>query len=552
MLVIEPTRGQYVERWSDINWTTVEKTVKRLQERIFRAAKAGRHGKLKSLQKLLARSSSVKLLAIRKVCQQNRGKNTPGVDGVLCDTPEKRLALFQESYNLQTHRPLPVRRIFIPKKKGKRPLGIPTITDRVLQTVVRFALEPEWESRFEFNSFGFRPGRQTMDAICALHAALRHKRSSKWILDADISGCFDNIDHEALLARLPVFTQVIRRWLKAGAVEMGQYQENAAGTPQGGPLSPLLMNIALDGMERLFGCEDAKGRRVSPINKQGLNKGITLVRYADDAIITAPSKECIESYVLPKLEDFLAVRGLELSKKKTRIVHLGERFDFLGCTFMHQGGKLLVKPSKESVKAHLRQVKAYLSSHKQTRATLVILELNPILRGWTYYYRYVNAKKTFRYVEHRIWQMLWQWALRRHRQKGKGWVRYRYFGNYKGRPWQLMENGAILFSPSSVPVIRFTKVNGKATPMNPDEHAYWKARRKEHLDRRGAIGKYNFWLRIQSYQCAMCHRRFLGDDPIDKHHLIPKRKGGTDSSYNIVLVHRWCHKAYHAREAARA
>ena len=182
----------------------------------------------------------------------------------------------------------------------------------------------------------------------------------------------------------------------------------------------------------------------------------------------------------------------------------------------------------------------------------MILELNPLLRGWTYYYRYVNAKATFRYVENRIWQMLWQWALRRHRQKGKGWVRYRYFGYYEGRPWRFMENGAILFSPYSVPVIRFTKVNGKATPMNPDERMYWRARRKEHLDRRGAIGKYNFWLRIQSYQCAMCQRRFLGDDPIDKHHLIPKRKGGTDSSYNIVLVHRWCHKAYHAREAARA
>ena len=492
------------------------------------------------------------MLAIRKVCQQNRGKNTPGVDGVLCDTPEKRLALFQESHNLQTHRPLPVRRIFIPKKKGKRPLGIPTMTDRVLQTVVRFALEPEWESRFEFNSFGFRPGRQTMDAICALHAALRHKGSSKWILDADISGCFDNIDHEALLARLPVFTQVIRRWLKAGAVEMGKYLESNAGTPQGGPLSPLLMNIALDGMERLFGCEDAQGRRRTATMKRGIDRGITLVRYADDAVVVAPSKARIELYILPKLKQFLAERGLELSQTKTRIVHIDERFDFLGCTFMRQGGKMLVKPSKESIKAHLRQVKAYLSSHKQTRATLVILELNLILRGWTYYYRYVNAKATFRYVENRIWQMLWQWALRRHRQKGKVWVRYRYFGNYNGSPWRFMENGAILFNPLSVPVIRFTKVNGKATPMNPDERAYWRARRKDHLDRRGAIGKYNFWLRIQSYQCAMCHRRFLGDDPIDKHHLIPKRKGGTDSSYNIVLVHRWCHKAYHAREAARA
>lgn len=288
MLVIEPTKGQYVERWSDINWTKVERTVKRLQGRIFRAARAGKLGKLKSLQRLLARSSCAKLLAIRRVSQQSRGKNTPGVDGVLCNTPDDRLALFQEQDTLQTHRPLPVKRIFIPKKNGKkRPLGIPTMKDRMLQTVVRFALEPEWESRFEFNSFGFRPGRQKMDAICAIHAALRHKRSSKWILDADIKGCFDNIAHSALLKQLPVFTQVIRRWLKAGAIEMGTYRATETGTPQGGPLSPLLMNVALDGMERLFGCENEQGGRVAAGIKKGPNKGITLVRYADGTPVQA-------------------------------------------------------------------------------------------------------------------------------------------------------------------------------------------------------------------------------------------------------------------------
>ena len=553
MLVIEPTKGQFIERWSDINWTKVERTVKRLQGRIFRAARAGKLGKLKSLQRLLARSSCAKLLAIRRVSQESRGKNTPGVDGGTCSTPEDRLALFQEPDTLQTHRPLPVKRIFIPKKNGKkRPLGIPAIKDRMLQTVVRFALEPEWESRFEFNSFGFGPGRGTMDAICAIHAALRRKGCSTWILDADIKGCFDNISHSDLLKRLSVFTQVIRRWLKAGAIEMGTYRATETGTPQGGPLSPLLMNIALDGMERLFGCENKYGKRVPASVKRGPNKGITLVRYADDAIVIAPTKERIETYVLPRLKSFLAKRGLELSESKTRIVHRDEGFDFLGCTFLKQGGKLLVKPSKENIKAHLQQVKAYLSSHKQTRTARVIQELNPVLRGWTYYYRYVNAKQIFYYCEHKVWKMLWQWACRRHKRKGKGWVRRRYFGRHKGKAWQFMDNGAILFNPGSVPVIRFTKVNGKASPMNPDEQAYWIMRRKDRLDRRGYIGKYNFWLRKQSYRCALCNRRFNGEDPIDKHHLIPKSKGGTDDSYNIVIVHRWCHKAFHAREAARA
>ena len=190
------------------------------------------------------------MLAIRKVCQQNRGKHTPGIDGVVCKTPKDRLALFEQGLSFKGYRPKAVRRIFIPKKSGngRRPLGIPTIKDRVMQTIVRFALEPEWESRFEANSYGFRPGRCTMDAICALHAALRLKGSSRWILDADINSCFDKIDQETLLKKLPVFTQVIHRWLKAGTVTFDKWEPTESGTPQGSPISPLLMNVALDGM----------------------------------------------------------------------------------------------------------------------------------------------------------------------------------------------------------------------------------------------------------------------------------------------------------------
>lgn len=288
MLIIEQTKGRSLTDWNQLNWTAIERNVKRLQGRIFRAVRAGNVARAKSLQKLLARSSSAKLLAIRTVTQQNRGKRTPGVDGIVCKTPEDRLALFGHGLSFKRYRPKPVRRIFIPKKNGKqRPLGIPTIKDRVMQTIVRLALEPEWESRFEANSFGFRPGRCTMDAICAIHAALRRKGSSQWILDADISGCFDNIGHEPLLKKLPVFTRTIRRWLKAGTVVLRRWESTKTGTPQGGPLSPLLMNIALDGMERLFGCENNRGKRVSASSKTGPNKGVTLVRYADGTPVQA-------------------------------------------------------------------------------------------------------------------------------------------------------------------------------------------------------------------------------------------------------------------------
>ena len=230
--------------------------------------------KVKSLQKLLARATSTKLLAIRRVTQENQGKNTAGVDGVVCDTPEARLELLREGLRLKGYRPSPVRRVYIPKDNGKqRPLGIPTVKDRVMQAIVKAALEPEWEARFEANSYGFRPGRCTMDAIEAIHTTLNRKGSSRWILDADISGCFDNIGHGPLLARLPVFTTTIRRWLKAGVVELGRFSPTDTGSPQGGIISPLLANVALDGMERLFGCEWPDGRPRPPPTARASTRG---------------------------------------------------------------------------------------------------------------------------------------------------------------------------------------------------------------------------------------------------------------------------------------
>ena len=247
---------------------------RRLQERIYRATKDGDRQRVKNLQKLLARATSTKLLAIRRVTQENQGKNTAGVDGVVCDTPEARLELFREGLSLKGYRPLPVRRVYIPKDDGKqRPLGIPTVKDRVMQAIVKAALEPEWEARFEANSYGFRPGRCTMDAIEAIHTTLSRKGSSRWILDADISGCFDNIGHGPLLARLPVFTTTIRRWLKAGVVELGRYSPTDTGSPQGGIASPLLANVALDGMETALRLRMAGRSSPLPRPPQGHRQG---------------------------------------------------------------------------------------------------------------------------------------------------------------------------------------------------------------------------------------------------------------------------------------
>jgi retron-type reverse transcriptase len=240
MLVIEPTKGRELTHWSQSNWTAVEANVRRLQGRLYRAAAHHEHGKVKNLQKLMVRSMSAKLKAIRQVTQENSGKHTPGIDGVVCDTPQKRLELLNDGLRLKGYRPQPVKRHYRPKRHGgQRPFGIPTQKDRVMQAMGKLALEPEWESRFEANSYGFRPGRSTMDAITAIHTAMSRKNGSQWVLDADITGCFDNLDHTTLLTRLPVFTTTIRRWLKAGVMEGGRPTTTEAGTPQGGVRTPL-------------------------------------------------------------------------------------------------------------------------------------------------------------------------------------------------------------------------------------------------------------------------------------------------------------------------
>lgn len=553
----EQTDGREPMLWSSVDWTATEAVVRRVQDRIFRAAKAGDGARVANLQRLLVRSRSAKLLAIRQVTQRNAGRATPGIDGMVCTTPEDRVRLLESGLEFKDYKPKPVRRVYIPKGNGKgcRPLGIPTVVDRVMQAVVKLALEPEWETRFEANSYGFRPGRCTMDAIEAVFIALSQKGSSRWIFDGDISGCFDAIAHRPLLAKLPTFTRTIERWLKAGSIEVGAWRASVAGTPQGGILSPLAANVALDGMERLFGCEDRDGNPVKAVTKKGMDKSVVLIRYADDFLVTAPSQEVLEQHVRPKVEAFLAERGLTLNQEKTRIVNIEAGFNFLGFTARKtRRGTLLIRPEKAKLLAHLRGIKAYLDANKQAPAGAVVRALTPVIRGWTMYYRHACSARTFSYADHRVWQMLWAWARRRHPSKNKGWVKARYFKPTRSRVWNFADaavpGAAMLPWHSDTKIVRHIKVRGRTSPLDPDARPYWEERRRTRLVARSLSKRRQDLLRTQGYACAECGVPFDPDEDIDimdEHHAKPRHKGGGDERGNLRLLHRWCHHRHHQR-----
>jgi RNA-directed DNA polymerase len=548
-IFIEQTDRRTLPQWEQINWHHVEANVRRIQERIYRATEQQDWKKVRSLQKLLVRAMSNKLLAIRRVTQENQGKHTPGVDGRVYDTPEARTALSQEKLSLQGYQPRPVRRVYIPKADGKkmRPLGIPIVKDRVMQAIVKAALEPEWEARFEANSYGFRPGRSCMDALTQIHTALNQEGSSEWILDADIQGCFDNISHKPLLTRIPVFDTTIRRWLKAGVVELGHYTDTEAGTPQGGCISPLLANIALDGMERLFGCETPDGQPVPPTKRKGKDKGISLIRYADDFVAIAPTRKVLEEYVIPCLTQFLSERGLSLSEAKTHIVQRDEGFNFLGFTIRRFGHTLLTQPQKEKVQCHLRQVKEVLGNNKQAKVEYIVKMLNPVIRGWANYYRHSAAKATYNYIAHRYWQVLWQWAKRRHPNKPSKWVRQRYFKTRGNRTWVFGETTVTLLNPTDTPITRYVKVCGRNSPYDPTLRAYWAERTKRAVGRETYSRLRLQVLRAQDYRCGQCGILFQPGEDIDLHHRIPRKKDGTDTAENLIALHPYCHHQFHQR-----
>lgn len=474
------------DTWNAIDWQKAEKQVWRLQMRIAKAVREGRHGKVKSLQWLLTHSFSAKLLAVRRVVLNDGGK-TAGIDGVIWKKAERKMQAVQ-SLQRRGYQPLPLRRVYIPKKSGSsaklRPLGIPAMIDRAMQALYLLALEPVYEMLAERNAYGFRIVRSTADAIEQCFKVLSKKHSATWIFEGDIRACFDRISHPWMLANIPMDKTMLGKWLTMGYIEKRVFYPTEEGTVQGGTISPTLANLTLNGLER------AVKSAVSKTDK------VNVVVYADDFIITGISREILEEKVKPVVAGFLRERGLELSAEKTRITQVKDGFDFLGFNVRKYRDKLIIKPAKKSVQAFLGRIRNVIKSNPTAKTENLIRQLNPMIRGWANHFRHAVSKKTFAYVDNCIFQALWKWIKRRHPNKGANWIRKKYFRNHGLKNWIFFaktqdKDGNVsmldLFKAAGVSIKRHIKIKGAATPYDPAFKDYFEwlysVRRSRPLNR---------------------------------------------------------------------
>ncbi|MEZ3184857.1 group II intron reverse transcriptase/maturase [Pseudomonas sp. LM13] len=534
------------QQWHDIDWCRVQRNVREMQVRIAKACREGKWRRVKALQRMLTRSKSARYLAVRRVTE-NQGKRTAGVDRVLWDTPD---AKWKAAQGLKRHgyQPRPLRRVFIPKSNGKeRPLGIPTMTDRAMQALYLLALAPIAETNGDPNSYGFRIERSTADAMSQLFVCLSKKASAQWVLEADIQGCFDHINHDWLIANVPTDKAILRKWLKAGVIHKGQLRATDAGTPQGGIISPTLANVVLDGLESQL------KQHLSVTRAKKLK--VNVVRYADDFVITGTSPEVLENEVKPWVEQFLAIRGLQLSPEKTQIVHIDQGFDFLGWSFRKYQGKLLIKPSKKNVKAFYSKVKEVIESSKTARQEDLIRVLNPMLRGWALYHQPVVAKQAYSRMDSRVFLKLWRWAKRRHPNKSLEWVQKRYFRTTGDRNWVFAtmateESGAkreiALYPLAGTPIERHKKVSGEYNPFDPSMEEMGEKLRMERM-----LKKLKYRTQVvslfqsQKGLCQLCKQPITRETGWHDHHIIYRSQGGRDSLDNRVLLHPICHTQLH-------
>jgi RNA-directed DNA polymerase len=469
--------------WETIDWNQVKREVNRLQMRIAKATRDKRYGKVKALQWLLTHSFYAKLLAVKRITD-SKGAKTPGVDQDVWQTPLRKLEGAQ-AIKRRGYKAKPLRRVYIAKKgvRNKRPLGIPTISDRAQQALHLMALEPVSETLADYNAYGFRPMRSAADAIEQCFNGLSQKSSARWCLEGDIEACFDKIDHNWLIANVTMDKAILKEWLKAGYVKDDALFATKAGTPQGGVISPCLLVSALSGLERRI------KESVTQPDK------VNVVAYADDFIITGASKDVLENKVKPVVADFLAQRGLNLSVTKTKLTHIDDGFDFLGFNLRKYKGKMLTMPSKESIKHFLAEIRKTIHGNVHAKTENLIRLLNPKILGWANYFRHSVAKRVYCFLSHRIFKLIQWWIKRRHPTKSATWKFRRYYRRKGMQKWVFHAKASDsrgkailldLINPASVKIVRHIKVKGAATPYDPAFRDYF-AKRRERLNKRGRM-----------------------------------------------------------------
>ena len=534
--------------WHDVNWNIVHQKVRQLQVRIVKATKEGKWRQVERLQHLLTHSFTAKLLAVKRVTE-NQGKNTAGIDAELWSTPEKK---FEAALSLskKDYKPKPVRRVYIPKSNGKRrALGIQTMQDRAMQALYQLALDPIAEVKADPNSYGFRKARSPHDAIEQVHNVLAGPYKAKWILHADIKACFDHLNHKWLLAHIPIDKTMLKKWLKAGYVDDGFLFPTKEGLPQGGCISPTITNLALDGFERDL--QERYTKPNGPRSRANPHK-VNMLRFADDLLITADSHELLENEIKPLVKSFLKQRGLSLNEEKSLIVSRNEGFEFLGFEVRRFDTKTIIRPSKKAIKRFKTKISETLTSLQSAKASNLVRILNPIIRGWVNYYRHAVSKVIFSALDQWLWRKLWDWARRRHPNKSRRWVALKYFDIPQRWTFFAYEGDKRLriFQLADVPIKRHIKIKALANPYDSSWETYFEARMdRQWLSHAGRTKRLIWLYQQQAGICPNCGLKITKETGWNSHHLKPKVKGGLDTLANLVLLHPNCHRQVHALDS---